>query len=163
MAENNDEFLEKLVHINRVAKAAKGGRQFGFAALAVVGDGEGSVGFGRGKAREVPDGINKAMEQGRKNMRTYPLNEGTIHHTVIGRHSGAKVLMRPASPGTGIIAGGPMRAVMEVAGIKDVLAKSQGSSNPINIVRATLNAMDQLTSPEAMAAKRGMTVEQILE
>lgn len=156
-----DDLNEKLVHINRVAKAAKGGRQFGFAALAVVGDGEGKVGFGRGKAREVPDGIAKAMDQGRKNMRKYDLSGDTLYHTVEGTHAGARVLLKPASPGTGIIAGGPVRAVMEVMGIKDVLAKSHGSSNPINVIRATFDALDQMMSPERMAAKRGKPVDEV--
>jgi len=158
---SSDDLQEKLVHINRVAKAVKGGRQFGFAALAVVGDGEGKVGFGRGKAREVPDGIAKAMDQGRKHMRQYPMHGDTLFHTVEGTHAGARVLLKPASPGTGIIAGGPVRAVMEVMGVKDVLAKSLGSSNPVNVVRATLNALDQVVSPESMAAKRGKPVDEI--
>lgn len=156
-----DDLNEKLVHINRVAKAVKGGRQFGFAALAVVGDGEGKVGFGRGKAREVPDGIAKAMDRARKEMRSFPLYGDTLFHTVEGTHAGARVLLRPASPGTGIIAGGPVRAVMEVMGVKDILAKSLGSSNPVNVVRATFDALDQVVSPEHMAAKRGKTVEEL--
>lgn len=158
---SSDDLNEKLVHINRVAKAAKGGRLFGFAALAVVGDGEGKVGFGRGKAREVPDGIAKAMDQGRKEMRAFPMYGATLHHTVEGTHAGARVLLKPASPGTGIIAGGAVRSVMEVMGVEDVLAKSLGSPNPINVVRATFDALDQLVSPEAMAAKRGKPVEEI--
>ncbi|KPV40971.1 30S ribosomal protein S5 [Thiohalorhabdus denitrificans] len=156
-----DDLQEKLVNINRAAKAVKGGRQFRFAALAVVGDGEGKVGFGRGKAREVPDGISKAMDQARKHMRHYPLHGDTLFHTVEGTHAGARVLLKPASPGTGIIAGGPVRAVMEVMGIKDVLAKSLGSSNPVNVVRATFDALDQMVSPEQMAAKRGKPVDEI--
>ncbi len=158
---SSDELQEKLVHINRVAKAVKGGRQFGFAALAVVGDGEGKVGFGRGKAREVPDGITKAIDRARKEMQPFPLYGATLHHTVEGTHAGARVLLRPASSGTGIIAGGPVRAVMEVMGVKDILAKSLGSSNPVNVVRATFDALDQLISPEYMAAKRGKTVEEL--
>jgi len=158
---SSDDLQEKLVNINRVAKAVKGGRQFGFAALAVVGDGQGKVGFGRGKAREVPDGISKAMDQGRKHMRAFPLKGDTLYHTVEGTHAGARVLLKPASPGTGIIAGGPVRAVMEVMGVKDVLAKSLGSSNPVNVVRATFDALEQMVSPERMAAKRGKSVDEI--
>jgi len=157
----NEELQEKLVAVNRVAKVVKGGRIFGFAALAVVGDGNGRVGFGRGKAREVPIAIQKAMEKARQSMITVPLNGDTLHYPVTANHGAAKVHMEPASEGTGIIAGGPMRAVFEVVGISNVLAKSFGSTNPVNVVRATINGLRQITSPEDIAAKRGKTVEEI--
>lgn len=157
-----DGLLEKLVAVNRVAKVVKGGRQFGFSALTVVGDGNGRVGFGQGKAREVPVAIQKAMESARKNMKSIHLNEGTLQYAVNGRHGAARVYMQPASDGTGIIAGGAMRAVCEVVGVKDVLAKCIGSNNPINVVRATMDALQQQYSPEDFAAKRGKTVEEIL-
>lgn len=154
---------EKLIAVNRVAKVVKGGRQFGFTALTVVGDGEGRVGFGYGKAREVPVAISKAMEKARKNMRSCALTEdGTLQHPLVGRHGAAKVFMQPASEGTGIIAGGAMRAVFEVAGVHNVLAKCIGSNNPINVVRATLEGLTGMASPESVAAKRGKTVEEIL-
>jgi small subunit ribosomal protein S5 len=156
-----DGLQEKLVHINRVAKVVKGGRQFGFTALTVVGDGNGKVGMGYGKAREVPLAIQKAMEQARKNMITVDLNEGTLHYQTLGVHGAAKVHMQPASEGTGIIAGGAMRAVFEVVGVKNVLAKCIGSRNPINLVRATLNGLAGVHSPDAIAAKRGKSVEEI--
>ncbi len=159
----NEDLLEKLVHVNRVAKVVKGGRQFGFTALTVVGDGNGMVGFGRGKAKEVPIAIQKAMENARKNMSPVALNEGTLHYAMTGTHGAAKVYMQPASEGTGIIAGGPMRAVFEVAGVHNVLAKSIGSTNPINVVHATMNALRAISSPEMMAAKRGKSVEEILD
>ncbi len=159
----NEDLLEKLVTVNRVAKVVKGGRQFGFAALAVVGDGNGRVGLGRGKAREVPIAIQKAMEEARRSMVTIPLNEGTLHYAITAAHGAAKVFMQPASDGTGIIAGGPMRAVFEVVGVHNVLAKSMGSTNPINIVRATVKGLQSVFSPEMIAAKRGKTVEDILE
>ncbi len=159
----NEDLLEKLVAVNRVAKVVKGGRQFGFAALAVVGDGNGRVGLGRGKAREVPIAIQKAMEEARRSMVTIPLNEGTLHYAITAAHGAAKVFMQPASDGTGIIAGGPMRAVFEVVGVHNVLAKSMGSTNPINIVRATVKGLQSVFSPEMIAAKRGKTVEDILE
>ncbi len=158
----NENLLEKLVHVNRVAKVVKGGRQFGFTALTVVGDGNGKVGFGRGKAKEVPIAIQKAMENARKNMSPVALNEGTLHYAMTGIHGAAKVYMQPASEGTGIIAGGSMRAVFEVAGVNNVLAKSIGSTNPINVVRATMSALRSVTSPEMIAAKRGKTVKEIL-
>ncbi len=158
----NEDLLEKLVHVNRVAKVVKGGRQFGFTALTVVGDGNGKVGFGRGKAKEVPIAIQKAMENARKNMTPVALNEGTLHYAITGTHGAAKVYMQPASEGTGIIAGGPMRAVFEVAGVHNVLAKSIGSTNPINVVHATMNALRTISSPEMVAAKRGKSVEEIL-
>ena len=159
----NEDLLEKLVHVNRVAKVVKGGRQFGFTALTVVGDGNGMVGFGRGKAKEVPIAIQKAMENARKNMTPVALNEGTLHYAITGTHGAAKVYMQPASEGTGIIAGGPMRAVFEVAGVHNVLAKSIGSTNPINVVHATMNALRAIASPEMIAAKRGKSVEDILD
>jgi len=159
----NEDLLEKLVHVNRVAKVVKGGRQFGFTALTVVGDGNGMVGFGRGKAKEVPIAIQKAMENARKNMSPVALNEGTLHYAMTGTHGAAKVYMQPASEGTGIIAGGPMRAVFEVAGVHNVLAKSIGSTNPINVVHATMNALRAIASPEMIAAKRGKSVEDILD
>jgi len=153
---------EKLVAVNRVAKVVKGGRQFGFTALSVVGDGQGRVGFGYGKAREVPAAIQKSMEKARKNMVTVPLSEGTVQHSVHGEHGASRVVVRPASEGTGVIAGGAMRAVFEVAGVHNVLAKSYGSRNPVNVVRATVNALERLHDPEAVAAKRGKAVEEIL-
>ncbi|RMG29841.1 MAG: 30S ribosomal protein S5 [Gammaproteobacteria bacterium] len=157
----SDGLQEKLVAVNRVAKVVKGGRIFGFSALTVVGDGNGRVGFGTGKAREVPVAIQKAMEAARKNMRTIPLNDGTLYYAVKGRHGAARVYMQPASEGTGIIAGGPMRAVFEVLGVRNVLCKSIGSRNPINVVRATINALERMRSPEEIAAKRGKRVEEI--
>mgnify|MGYP000187752684 CR=1 FL=1 len=156
------DLLEKLVTVNRVAKVVKGGRQFGFTALTVVGDGDGRVGFGYGKAREVPLAIQKAMEQARKNMVTVPLTSGTLQHPIQGRHGATRVIMRPASDGTGVIAGGAMRAVLEVAGVQNVLAKCYGSTNPVNVVRATFNGLKQMSSPESVAAKRGKSVEEIL-
>ncbi len=160
-AETGSEHLEKLVAVNRVAKVVKGGRQFGFTALMVVGDGKGRVGFGYGKAREVPSAIQKATEQARRNMVRVPLADDTLYYPLEARHGATKVHMEPASPGTGVIAGGPMRAVFEVAGVRNVLAKSFGSRNPINIVRATLKALGSVQSPEAIAAKRGLPVEEV--
>jgi small subunit ribosomal protein S5 len=159
----NEDLLEKLVAVNRVAKVVKGGRQFGFAALAVVGDGNGKVGLGRGKAREVPIAIQKAMEEARRSMVSVPLNEGTLHYAITAEYGAAKVFMQPAADGTGIIAGGSMRAVFEVVGVHNVLAKSIGSTNPINIVRATVRGLQSIFSPEMIAAKRGKSVEDILE
>ncbi|ATG75455.1 30S ribosomal protein S5 [Zobellella denitrificans] len=156
------ELQEKLIAVNRVSKVVKGGRIFSFTALTVVGDGNGRIGFGYGKAREVPAAIQKAMEQARRNMRKVELNHGTLFHPVKGRHSGSNVFMQPASEGTGIIAGGAMRAVLEVAGVHNVLAKTYGSTNPNNVVRATIDALTHMKSPEQVAAKRGLTVEQIL-
>lgn len=152
---------EKLISIKRVAKVVKGGRLFGFTALTVVGDGDGAVGIGRGKAREVPVAVQKAMDNARRNMVKIKLKGPTLHHTIIGRHGAAKVVMRPASQGTGIIAGGPMRAVFEVAGVQDVLAKCIGSRNPVNVVRATLKGLEAMHSPADVAAKRGKTVEEL--
>ncbi|MGB1060222.1 MAG: 30S ribosomal protein S5 [Ketobacter sp.] len=160
--QQGDGLLEKLVAVNRVAKVVKGGRQFGFTALTVVGDGNGKVGFGYGKAREVPTAIQKAMEKARKNMRQVSIVDGTLQYSMMARHGAARVFMKPASDGTGIIAGGPMRAVFEVAGVNNVLAKCVGTRNPINVVRATINGLTEMTSPDAVAAKRGKTVEEIL-
>lgn len=160
-SKSGDDLLEKLVDVNRVAKVVKGGRQFGFTALTVVGDGKGMVGMGRGKAREVPVAIQKAMEEARRNMRKVSLKGGTLQYPVNGRHGAAKVFMKPASSGTGIIAGGPMRAVFEVVGVHDVLAKSNGTTNPINVVRATLEGLMAMQSPEDVAARRGKPVEEI--
>ncbi len=158
-----DGLLEKLVTVNRVAKVVKGGRQFGFTALTVVGDGEGRVGYGYGKAREVPIAIQKAMESARKNMITVNLKGGTLQYALNARHGAAKVFMKPASEGTGIIAGGAMRAVFEVVGVHDVLAKCIGSNNPINVLRATIRGLEDMRSPEDMASKRGKTVQEIME
>ncbi len=160
-ASAGDDLLEKLVTVNRVAKVVKGGRQFGFTALTVVGDGSGRVGFGYGKAREVPIAIQKAMQAARKNMQRVNLKGDTLQYGMIGRHGATKVIMQPASEGTGVIAGGAMRAVFECAGVRNVLAKSYGSRNPINIVRATVNALEQIHSPEDIAIKRGKSVEEI--
>jgi small subunit ribosomal protein S5 len=157
-----DEFLEKLVAVNRTAKVVKGGRQFGFTALTVVGDGAGRVGFGFGKAREVPVAISKAMAQARKNMINVALKNDTLHFAIKGEHGATHVYMQPASDGTGVIAGGGMRAVLECAGVRNVLAKSYGSRNPINVVRATVNALANVNSPEQIAAKRGKSLEEIL-
>lgn len=158
----SDEFIEKLIGVNRVSKTVKGGRQFAFAALTVVGDGNGRIGFGTGKAREVPIAIQKAMEVARKNMRKVNLKGTTLQHPILGRHGAAKVFMQPASEGTGIIAGGAMRAVFEVVGVHDVLAKCIGTNNPTNVVRATLNGLFSMVDAELVAAKRGKTVEEIL-
>jgi small subunit ribosomal protein S5 len=157
-----DEFLEKLVAVNRTAKVVKGGRQFGFTALTVVGDGAGRVGFGFGKAREVPVAISKAMAQARKNMVNVALKNDTLHFAIKGSHGATHVYMQPASDGTGVIAGGGMRAVLECAGVRNVLAKSYGSRNPINVVRATVMALANVNSPEQIAAKRGKSLEEIL-
>ena len=156
-----DEFVEKLVAVNRTAKVVKGGRQFGFTALTVVGDGAGRVGFGFGKAREVPVAISKAMTQARKNMINISLRNDSLHYAIKGTHGATRVFMQPASDGTGVIAGGGMRAVLECAGIRNVLAKSYGSRNPINVVRATINALAKVRSPDDIAAKRGKTLEEI--
>ncbi|MBY8966693.1 30S ribosomal protein S5 [Algiphilus sp.] len=153
---------EKLITINRVSKTVKGGKQFAFTALTVVGDGQGRVGFGYGKAREVPVAIQKAMERARKTMVSVALSGETVQHAIEGNHGATRVIVRPASSGTGVIAGGAMRAVFEVAGVQNVLAKSYGSRNPINLVRATINALSDMHLPEEVAAKRGKTVEEIL-
>ena len=157
-----DEYLEKLVAVNRTSKTVKGGRQFSFTALTVVGDGAGRVGFGYGKAREVPTAIAKAMQAARKNMVNVPLREDSLHYAVKGRHGTTRVYMQPASGGTGVIAGGGMRAVVECAGVRNVLAKSYGSRNAINVVRATFDALQRVQSPNEIAAKRGKSVEEIL-
>ena len=156
-----DEFTEKLVAVNRTAKVVKGGRQFGFTALTVVGDQSGRVGFGFGKAREVPVAISKAMASARKNLVNVALKKDTLHYAVRGTHGATRVLMQPASDGTGVIAGGAMRAVLECVGVRNVLAKSYGSRNPINVVRATIEALSAVRSPDDIAAKRGKTVEEI--
>jgi len=161
--DEQDEFAEKLVHINRVAKTVKGGRNMSFAALVVVGDGKGQVGFGKGKAREVPECIRKGTELARKSLIRVPMREGrTLHHDCKGRHGAGKVLLRAAPPGTGIIAGGPMRAVLESLGMQDVVAKSTGSSNPYNMVRATFDALKSQENPRMIAAKRGKKVGDIV-
>jgi small subunit ribosomal protein S5 len=161
--ERDNEFVDKLVHINRVAKVVKGGRRFGFAALVVVGDQKGRVGFGHGKAREVPEAIRKATESAKRNLVKVPLREGrTLHHDVRGQHGAGKVILRAAPPGTGIIAGGPMRAVFETLGIQDVVAKSLGSSNPYNMVRATFDALRHEDSPRGVAARRSKKVSEIV-
>ncbi len=161
--EQGDNLLERLVAVNRVAKVVKGGRQLGFAALTVVGDGKGKIGFGYGKAKEVPVAIQKAMDQARKETVQVDLNGHTLWHPVKAKHSGSRVYMQPASEGTGVIAGGAMRAVFDVVGVENVLAKSQGSNNPINLVRATVKGLQKITSPHAIAAKRGKTVEEVME
>jgi small subunit ribosomal protein S5 len=158
----SDGLEERLVSVNRVAKVVKGGRQFGFTALTVVGDGKGKVGVGYGKAREVPLAIQKAMEKARKDMKQVPINDGTLYYPIVGIHGAAKVFMKPASVGTGIIAGGAMRAVFEVVGVKNVLTKCIGSRNPINVVKATIDALSNMQSPDYIAAKRGKTVEEVL-
>jgi len=162
--DNRDgEFLDKLVHINRVAKVVKGGKRFGFAALVVVGDQKGRVGFGHGKAREVPEAVRKATEGAKRSLIRVPLREGrTLHHDVDGRWGAGKVVLRSAPPGTGIIAGGPMRAVFESLGMQDVVAKSKGSSNPYNMVRATFDALKKQASPRSVAARRGRKVSDVL-
>jgi small subunit ribosomal protein S5 len=163
-AQNTDGMVEKLVNVNRVSKVVKGGRIFSFTALAVVGDGNGKVGFGRGKAREVPAAIQKAMEQARRNTVQVDLKDGhTLQHPITAKHGASKVYMQPASKGTGIIAGGAMRSVFEVIGVENVLAKSIGSTNPINIVRATIRGLAGMSSPESVASKRGLSVAEIME
>lgn len=157
-----DGYQEKLVSVTRTAKVVKGGRVFGFAVLVVVGDGKGKVGFGRGKAREVPVAIQKAMDQAKKNMVYIPLASGTIYHEITWSYGASKVFMKPASEGTGLIAGGAMRAVFEVLGVHDILAKSIGSTNPSNIVRATIGALSNISSSDYVAAKRGKTVKEVM-
>jgi len=159
--ERNDGLREKMVAINRVTKVVKGGRVLGFAALTVVGDGDGSIGMGKGKAREVPVAVQKAMEEARRKMVKVQLKNGTLQHTVIGRHGASKIFMQPASEGTGIIAGGPVRAVLEVMGVTNILAKCLGSTNPYNVVRATIDGLTRMNTPAEIAAKRGKTVEEI--
>ncbi|MGH8272090.1 MAG: 30S ribosomal protein S5 [Gammaproteobacteria bacterium] len=160
-ADNGSGDIEKMVAINRVAKVVKGGRQFGFTALMVVGDGAGRVGFGYGKAREVPAAVSKATEQARRHMRRVPLHEGSLHYPLEDTHGATRVRIQPAPAGTGVIAGGAMRAVFEAVGVRNVLAKSYGSRNPINVVRATMKALDSIEPPEAIAAKRGKSVADI--
>jgi len=157
-----DNFEERLINVRRVAKVVKGGRQFGFSALTVVGDGDGRVGIGRGKAREVPLAVQKALENARRSMFKVQLKDGTLHHELIGRHGAARVVMRPASEGTGIIAGGTMRAVFEVLGVRNVLAKVIGTTNPVNVVRATLAGLKSVSGPDAIAAKRGKSLDEII-
>ncbi len=162
-AEARDDGLkEKMIAVNRVTKVVKGGRILGFAALTVVGDGDGRIGMGKGKSREVPVAVQKAMEEARRKMVKIPLKNGTLQHAVMGRHGAAKVFMQPATEGTGIIAGGPMRAVFEVLGVTNVLAKCHGSTNPYNVVRATLNGLTEMTTPAEIAAKRGKSIEEVL-
>lgn len=160
--QQQDELQEQLINVRRVAKVVKGGRIFGFSALTVVGDGAGTVGIGRGKAREVPLAVSKAMESARRDMTEIRLNGTTLQYPIVATHAGSTVVMRPASEGTGIIAGGTMRAVFEAAGVKDVLAKCIGSTNPVNVVRATLKGLRACKSPEQIAAKRGKSVTDIL-
>ena len=159
--ERGDGLREKMIAINRVTKVVKGGRVMGFAALVVVGDGDGRVGMGKGKAREVPISVQKAMDEARRKLVKINLKNGTLHHAVTGRHGSARVYMQPASDGTGIIAGGPMRAIFEVMGVTNVLAKIIGSTHPYNVVRATLNGLQAMNTPSDVAAKRGKTVEEI--
>jgi len=160
--ENDDGLLEKLVTINRVAKVVKGGRIFGFTALSVVGDGNGKIGFGYGKAREVPLAIQKSMEKARRNMIQVSLQDGTLWHAIKASHSGSRIYMQPASEGTGVIAGGAMRAVLETVGVRDVLAKSLGSNNAINLVRATIKGLQSMQTPNSVAGKRGKSVDEIM-
>lgn len=157
----SDGYIEKLVAVARNAKVVKGGKIFSFSAVTVVGDGNGRVGIGRGKAREVPVAIQKSLENARKNMRQMVLKGGTLHHEILGKHGATRVFMKPASEGTGIIAGGAMRAVCEVLGLKNVLAKIGGSTNPVNVVRATLEALSHISPPEMMAAKRGKSLDEL--
>jgi small subunit ribosomal protein S5 len=159
---NDDGLKEKMIAINRVTKVVKGGRTLSFAALTVVGDGDGRIGMGKGKAKEVPVAVQKAMEDARRNLVKIDLRNGTIHHNVKGDHGAAHIMMIPAQPGTGVIAGGPMRAVFEVMGVTDIVTKSHGSTNPYNMVRATLDALKRSTTAASVAAKRGKTVEDIL-
>jgi small subunit ribosomal protein S5 len=160
--DRDDGIKEKMIAINRVTKVVKGGRILGFAALTVVGDGDGRIGMGKGKAREVPVSVQKAMEKARRGMAKMPLKNGTVHHVVEGRHGASKVILSPAAEGTGVIAGGPMRAIFDVMGIRNIVAKSHGSTNPYNLVRATLNALSKLRTPAEIAAKRGKSVEEVL-
>ena len=160
--DTGDDLREKMIAINRVTKVVKGGRILGFAALTVVGDGDGSVGMGKGKSREVPVAVQKAMDEARKKMIKVKLKNGTIYHPVFGTHGAAKVYMQPAPEGTGIIAGGPMRAIFEVMGMTNILAKCIGSTNPYNVVRATLNALNNMNTPAHIAAKRGKSVKELL-
>ncbi len=160
--DRGDGLREKMIAVNRVSKTVKGGRVLGFAALTVVGDGDGGIGMGKGKAKEVPVAVQKAMEEARRNMNKINLKHGSFHHPVVGRHGASVVLIQPASEGTGIIAGGAMRAVFEVMGVQNVLAKCLGSTNPYNVVRATINGLMKMSTPSEIAAKRGKSVEEIL-
>ena len=160
--EQDDGIREKMIAVNRVTKVVKGGRILGFAALTVVGDGDGRIGMGKGKSREVPVSVQKAMDQARRAMEKVPLRNGTIFHAVEGHHGASRVMLHPAAEGTGVIAGGPMRAIFDVMGIRNIVAKSHGSSNPYNMVRATLDALSKLRSPSEIAAKRGKTVEELI-
>lgn len=160
--EQDDGIREKMIAVNRVTKVVKGGRILGFAALTVVGDGDGRIGMGKGKSREVPVSVQKAMDQARRAMEKVPLRNGTIIHAVEGHHGASRVMLHPAPEGTGVIAGGPMRAIFDVMGIRNIVAKSHGSSNPYNMVRATLDALSKLRSPSEIAAKRGKTVEELI-
>ena len=157
----DDGLREKMIAVNRVSKVVKGGRILGFAALTVVGDGDGRIGMGKGKAREVPVAVQKAMEAARRNMFKVSLRNGSVHHTVMGEHGASRVMLNPAQTGTGVIAGGPMRAVFEVMGVTDIVSKSHGSTNPYNMVRATLDALKRSNTPSEIAAKRGKTVEEL--
>lgn len=160
--EQDDGIREKMIAVNRVTKVVKGGRILGFAALTVVGDGDGRIGMGKGKSREVPVSVQKAMDQARRAMEKVPLRNGTMFHAVEGHHGASRVMLHPAPEGTGVIAGGPMRAIFDVMGIRNIVAKSHGSSNPYNMVRATLDALSKLRSPSEIAAKRGKTVEELI-
>lgn len=160
--EQDDGIREKMIAVNRVTKVVKGGRILGFAALTVVGDGDGRIGMGKGKSREVPVSVQKAMDQARRAMEKVPLRNGTIFHALEGHHGASRVMLHPAPEGTGVIAGGPMRAIFDVMGIRNIVAKSHGSSNPYNMVRATLDALSKLRSPSEIAAKRGKTVEELI-
>ena len=160
--EQDDGIREKMIAVDRVTKVVKGGRILGFAALTVVGDGDGRIGMGKGKSREVPVSVQKAMDQARRAMEKVPLRNGTIFHAVEGHHGASRVMLHPAPEGTGVIAGGPMRAIFDVMGIRNIVAKSHGSSNPYNMVRATLDALSKLRSPSEIAAKRGKTVEELI-
>ncbi|KPF67479.1 30S ribosomal protein S5 [beta proteobacterium AAP99] len=160
--ERDDGLKEKMIAVNRVTKVVKGGRIMGFAALTVVGDGDGRIGMGKGKSREVPVAVQKAMEEARRKMVKIPLKNGTLHHAVTGKHGASEVTMSPAPEGTGVIAGGPMRAIFEVMGVRNVVAKSHGSTNPYNMVRAALNGLQACTTPSEVASKRGKSVEEIL-
>ncbi|MEM6396429.1 MAG: 30S ribosomal protein S5 [Bacteroidota bacterium] len=162
-ADQDPELKDKMVALNRVAKVTKGGRTFSFAAVVVVGDGKGKVGHGLGKARDVSEAIQKANDLARKSMIKVPIHNGTIPHEQLGKYGAGKVLIKPASDGTGVIAGGAMRAVLEIAGVQNVLAKSQGSSNPHNVVKATIDALKKLRSPQAVAAQRGISLEKLFE
>jgi small subunit ribosomal protein S5 len=158
----DDGFREKMISINRVTKVVKGGRILGFAALTVVGDGDGRIGMGKGKSREVPVAVQKAMEEARRRMAKISLKDGTLYHTTVGRHGASSVMLQPAPAGTGVIAGGAMRAVFDVMGVTNVVAKAHGSTNPYNIVRATINGLKAMNTPAEIAAKRGKTIEEIL-